>query len=64
MEKCVKAQGTPPIVLFQGEYCCLVNKHSSLAEKETVVPQDLKEHYPRLKVAAGSPLNSYAARSG
>ena len=55
MEKCVKAQGTPPIVLFQGEYCCLVNKHSSLAEKETVVPQDLKEHYLALKSRLEAP---------
>ena len=55
MEKCVKARGTPPIVLFQGEYCCLVNKHSSLAEKETVVPQDLKEHYLSLKSRLEAP---------
>ena len=55
MEKCVKAQGAPPLVLFQGEYCCLVNKHSLLAKKEAIIPEDLKEQYLALKSRLEAP---------
>lgn len=55
MDKCIKAQGNPPIVLFRGEYCCLVNKYSRLADKETIVPEDLKEYYLALKSRLEAP---------
>lgn len=55
MERCVKAQGNPPMVLYHGEYCCLVNQYSSLAEKETVVPEDLKDKYLALKSRLEAP---------
>lgn len=47
--KYVKVQGNPPETLLKGEWCCLVNRHSSLAEKEAVTPEDLKNHYLAFK---------------
>lgn len=47
--KYVKVQGNPPETLLKGEWCCLVNRHSSLAEKEAVTPEDLKNYYLAFK---------------
>lgn len=54
-EKYIKAQGNSPIILFQGEYGCLVNQNSSLAKKKTVTPENLKEHYLALKSRLEAP---------
>lgn len=45
MDRKLKAQGAEKIVLTHGGYGCLVNRHSPLAEKESVSFQDLKDYY-------------------
>lgn len=47
--KYVKVQGNPPEILLKGEWCCLVNRHSSLAGKDTVTPEDLRDYYLAFK---------------
>lgn len=54
-EKYTKVQGNPPAILFRGEYCCLVNKNSTLADKEYVTPEDLKDHYLALRSRLEAP---------
>lgn len=46
---------TPPLILFQGEYCCLVNKHSRLAGRTSITPADLREYYLALRSHLDSP---------
>lgn len=45
LQKYTAVQGNPPIVLFHGEYGCLVNKNSRLAQRSSVTPEDLKSFY-------------------
>ena len=50
-----REQGNPPLILFQGEYCCLVNKHSRLAGRTSITPADLREYYLALRSHLDSP---------
>ncbi|MCI8649050.1 MAG: LysR family transcriptional regulator [Anaerotruncus sp.] len=60
VEKYIKIQGNHPIVLFEGEYCCLVSKHSNLAKKERVTPADLKDYYLAMTSSVDSPSSALA----
>ncbi|MEA4955324.1 MAG: LysR family transcriptional regulator [Pseudoflavonifractor sp.] len=44
-EKLAKLQGNAPIELLDGEYRCLVNKNSPLAQKKSVSLEDLRDYY-------------------
>lgn len=55
----VKVQGNPPEILLRGEWCCLVNRRSSLAGKEAVAPEDLKGHYLAFKSHPDHPPASF-----
>lgn len=44
-EKYARLQGNAPVVLTQGEYGCLVNRHNPLAQKESVSLEELKDFY-------------------
>nr|WP_317326388.1 LysR family transcriptional regulator [uncultured Flavonifractor sp.] len=50
-----KEQGNPPLVLFQGEYCCLVNRRSRLAGRTFITPEDLREYYLALRSHLDAP---------
>ncbi len=58
MEKCVRVQGNQPLILFRGEYCCLVSRHSRLAQKRSVTPEDLKGQYLALKSRWDAPATA------
>lgn len=40
-----KRQGDSPVILFQGEFVCLINKENRLAGKSAVTLEDLEELY-------------------
>lgn len=44
-----KLQGNPPALLFHGAYRCLLNTGSRLATRESVSPEDLKDHFCALR---------------
>lgn len=50
-----REQGNPPLVLFQGEYCCLVNRRSRLSGRTFITPEDLREYYLALRSHLDSP---------
>mgnify|MGYP005805877201 CR=1 FL=1 len=54
-ERYAKIQGNPPITLFQGEYCCLVNRSSKLAQRDSVTPEDLRDYYLALRSRLEAP---------
>lgn len=55
IEECAKRQGNPPAVLFNGEYRCLLNSQSSLADKRYISPEDLAHHVCALRSNTDAP---------
>ena len=45
VEKCTQLQGNAPLILLQGDYCCLVNARSPLARLPFVNYDSLKNAY-------------------
>lgn len=54
-EKYAQLQGNPPLILAPGEYGCLVNRKSPLAEKGVVSLDELRDYYFILPMMDMSP---------
>ncbi len=55
-QRLIKQQGNRPVVLFQGEYTCLVNRNNPLAQKKGIFIKDLQECYlvlPEIDIPQG-----------